>query len=123
MSIMELPGAPANGTKLCAVEDLSDPGSKGFEFGEGAERFRLFVVRKGGNIFAYRNLCPHAGHPLDFPQDRFLTPRGDFIHCSSHGALFTPNDGICVGGPCVGRRLMPVPVYIDGETVHIGEPK
>ncbi|TNE60118.1 MAG: Rieske (2Fe-2S) protein [Alphaproteobacteria bacterium] len=119
---MQAPGAPADHTPLCQLRELSDPGSKGFEFGEGAERFRFFVVRRADAVFAYRNLCPHAGHPLDFPPDRFLTPKGDYIHCASHGALFTPEDGVCVGGPCVGRRLLPIPVYVEAGMICFGEP-
>jgi nitrite reductase/ring-hydroxylating ferredoxin subunit len=121
MSILTSPGAPKVGTLLCQIETLADPGSKAFEFGEGASRFALFLIRQGADIYAYRNVCPHAGHPLDFPPDRFLTPKGDFIHCSSHGALFTPGDGVCVGGPCLGRKLMPIPIYIESGAVHIGK--
>ena len=27
--------------------------------------------------------------------------------CSWHGAVFTVEEGACVGGPCVGARLTP----------------
>ena len=48
---------------------------------------------------------------------RFLTREGDFILCSSHGALFRLGDGLCVAGPCAGRSLKPWPVRVDGDTV------
>jgi nitrite reductase/ring-hydroxylating ferredoxin subunit len=36
--------------------------------------------------------------------------------CQYHGALYRPDDGICVAGPCVGSRLRQLPVtVIDGE--------
>jgi nitrite reductase/ring-hydroxylating ferredoxin subunit len=25
--------------------------------------------------------------------------------CSTHGALYAPDTGLCVGGPCRGKRL------------------
>jgi nitrite reductase/ring-hydroxylating ferredoxin subunit len=25
--------------------------------------------------------------------------------CANHGAKFEPHTGVCVGGPCVGKRL------------------
>jgi len=56
--------------------------------------------------------------PLAMAPDRYLTREGDLILCSSHGALFRPRDGLCVGGPCAGRRLIPWPVRVEaGELV------
>ena len=63
-------------TVLCAVTDIEDPGSKGFRVGR---RERLFVVRKGEEIFAYMNLCPHQGTTLDWKPDAFLTVELDYI--------------------------------------------
>lgn len=123
VSVLNFPGAPAPGTKLCQLEDIPDPGSKGFEFGQDAQRFAMFVVREGDNILAYRNLCPHAGHPLDFPPDRFLTLDGKSIKCASHGALFDPVTGLCTDGPCEGRSLLPVPVCKENGDILIGEPE
>jgi len=40
------------GTALCRLEEIADPGSKGFAV-EGRE---LFVVRHGETIVAYRNI-------------------------------------------------------------------
>jgi nitrite reductase/ring-hydroxylating ferredoxin subunit len=42
----------------------------------------------------------------------YLTRTGDHIICSTHGALFRPDNGQCVAGPCVGRSLKPWPVSI-----------
>ncbi len=123
VSVLNFPGAPAQGTKLCASNNISDPGSKGFEFGEEAQRFAMFVIRKDGQIFAYRDLCPHAGHPIDFPPDRFWSLNGKSVKCASHGALFDPQSGLCINGPCEGRSLLPVPIHQkDGDNL-IGEPE
>ena len=112
-------GAPDPGTRLCALGDLADPGAKGFEFRKGDALFAGFVVRKGPSVFGYIDRCPHAGWPLAMAQDRYLTREGDLILCSGHGALFRPDDGICIGGPCGGKRLSPWPVRVQDGAVFV----
>lgn len=91
---------------LCALDALADPGSKGFEVAQDAGRpLQLFVVRKGEVLAAYRNSCPHTGAPLEWMPDQFLDLDGSFIQCAIHGALFRPEDGYCLRGPCAGRSL------------------
>ena len=91
---------------LCALSELTDPGSRGFELEWGEqESVRLFVVRKDGVLAAYRNRCPHTGAPLEWLPDQFLDLENSFIECALHGALFRPEDGYCLRGPCVGASL------------------
>lgn len=91
---------------LCRVEDIPNPGSRGFDIDVGDERpFRLFVVRKGDVVAAYRNACPHTGAPLEWLPDQFFDLDHSFIECAIHGALFRPEDGYCLRGPCVGKSL------------------
>jgi nitrite reductase/ring-hydroxylating ferredoxin subunit len=110
-------GAPAPGLRLCALSDLADPGAKGFEFRQGEALFSGFLVRKGDSVFGYHDRCPHAGWPLSISPDRYLTQAGDLILCAGHGALFRVEDGLCLGGPCAGRRLAPWPVRVEAGTV------
>jgi nitrite reductase/ring-hydroxylating ferredoxin subunit len=110
-------GAPAPGLRLCALSDLADPGAKGFEFRWGEALFSGFVVRKGDAVFGYHDRCPHAGWPLAISPDQYLTRAGDLILCAGHGALFRVEDGLCLGGPCGGRRLTPWPVRIEAGAV------
>ncbi len=107
---------PPPGRPLCRVADLPDPGAKGFVFQEGEDLFQGFLVRRGSEVFGYIDRCPHAGFPLALDPDRYLTREGDAILCSSHGALFRLADGLCVSGPCAGKRLRPWNVSVqDGE--------
>ncbi len=69
-----------------------------------AGRFHGFVVRRGGEVFGYVDRCPHMGLPLAKLLDEYLTPTGDLVMCSWHAALFEPETGQCVGGPCNGAR-------------------
>jgi nitrite reductase/ring-hydroxylating ferredoxin subunit len=110
--------APPAGVVLCSLDDLDDPGAKGFEFRQGEILFQGFLVRKGGAVFGYRDRCPHIGWPLAFAPDKYLTREGDLILCSGHGALFRIEDGVCIGGPCAGKRLMDWPVVVDAGVVR-----
>jgi nitrite reductase/ring-hydroxylating ferredoxin subunit len=114
--LRENPAQPAPGARLCALADIADPGAKGFTFREGEKLFMGFIVRRAGIVAGYIDRCPHAGMPLAMLPDRFLTREGDLVICSSHGALFRPSDGFCIGGPCAGRSLWPWPIRVeDGE--------
>jgi mutator protein MutT len=57
---------------------------------------------------AYRNVCPHVSIPLDRGGEPLLTADGRFLVCRNHGALFAPEDGLCLAGPCEGESLDPL---------------
>ena len=102
-----------NQTVLCKLSDIEDPGGKGFRVGR---RERLFVIRRGRQVYGYINLCPHQGTTLDWKPDEFLTVEKDYILCATHGAFFEIHNGICVAGPCLGRSLAPTKVHVkDGN--------
>ncbi|WP_371827882.1 Rieske (2Fe-2S) protein [Litchfieldella anticariensis] len=74
----------------------------------------IFMVRVHGRISAFENRCPHQGVDLDGGTDTFLEGGRELIQCSRHGALFLPENGECVFGPCQGRMLTSLPISIDG---------
>ena len=106
---------------LCSLAELGATGSRGFTVGEGDWPLRGFVVSASNGVAAYVNTCPHAGHPLNFRPDKFLTPDRNLILCASHGALFTRDEGLCIAGPCPGQALRRVPVEVVGEYVLLAE--
>ncbi|GAB4174964.1 MAG: Rieske (2Fe-2S) protein [Wenzhouxiangellaceae bacterium] len=70
----------------------------------------LVLTRVDGVVRGWLNVCPHAGRALNWAPDRFLVdPEGQLI-CAAHGAVFRPDDGLCVAGPCRGASLTPVEV-------------
>ncbi len=97
---------------LCALAELDDPGSRAFTAGRGDWPLRGFVVRRGREVNAYVNRCPHAGHPLNLRPHEFLTPDRGLILCNSHGAIFELATGYCVAGPCAGAHLRRVPIEV-----------
>lgn len=56
---------------------------------------------------AYQNLCPHQYKPLvhDHSDEKVFLDQHRLLVCHHHHALFDPNNGKCVGGPCVGQSL------------------
>lgn len=81
-----------------------------------------FLVNWGGEHHAYVNRCPHAGTPLDLWPNEFFTEDGQYLICSTHGAIFEPGSGVCVEGPCPGARLPRLPVERHGDTVVVTLP-
>lgn len=78
-----------------------------------------FVVNHAGRPHAYVNRCPHAGTPLDLWPNEFWTEDGQHLVCSTHGAIFGPDTGICLEGPCPGACLEPLLVARDGDHLVI----
>lgn len=108
---------------LCSIGELADPGSRAFTAGSGDWPLRGFVVRRGAEVFAYVNRCPHAGHPLNWQADQFLTSTRTLILCGSHGAQFMIDTGRCVVGPCLGRELTRLAVHVkDGKILLVDDP-
>eukprot|EP00668_Euglena_longa_P004824 GGOE01005650.1.p1 GENE.GGOE01005650.1~~GGOE01005650.1.p1 ORF type:complete len:364 (-),score=51.92 GGOE01005650.1:597-1667(-) len=71
-----------------------------------------FLVKRGGLLYGYRNWCPHIGMPLNMFPNRFWNFNQQFLSCTTHGALFLPEDGLCVAGPCAGKSLRPMPLLL-----------
>ncbi len=106
--------------RLCALEDLPDGAARGFSVRPaGGRELRLFVIRRGGAVFAYRDACPHMGVPLPWSPDDYLTRDARYIRCASHGALFRVESGECLAGPCKGEALKPEKVRIEGGAVWL----
>ena len=94
-----------------------------FVFEEGGARKEGFVLRLEGRLYAYRNECRHIPMTLDWVENRFFSRDGRFIQCATHGALYEPASGICVGGPPAGERLRSLPVEVEGEDVVVTLPE
>lgn len=112
------PARPAAGTLLCALDEIADPGAKGFKFRHGDQLFAGFVVRRGETVTGYVDQCPHVGLPMDAAPDRYLTRENDLILCGAHGALFRIETGTCIAGPAWGKALEPWPVEVAGGKVR-----
>ncbi|MGF7132489.1 nitrite reductase/ring-hydroxylating ferredoxin subunit [Paraburkholderia sp. EB58] len=97
--------------RICASNEL-------IEGGEGLRRAAkyaggdavVFFVRYGGEAYGYLNRCAHVPMELDWVEGQFFESSGLYLMCATHGAIYAPDTGKCVGGPCRGGRLRPVQV-------------
>jgi naringenin degradation protein FdeD len=108
-----MPEASAWQIWLCRAEEISEGESRGFDpDDEGQDT--IFVVRFRGVLHAWINACPHIdGAPMAWRRDGYMNAGGNRVVCYAHGAHFMPDSGLCVQGPCAGRRLAPVEIVVD----------
>jgi hypothetical protein len=56
---------------------------------------------------------------LDWQPNEFFDDSKLYLICATHGALYSPADGRCLGGRCNGRGLTPLPIEErDGAIYH-----
>jgi nitrite reductase/ring-hydroxylating ferredoxin subunit len=85
---------------LCRASDLTDGGEAcPFDVRYQGQTCRAFALRWKGRVYAYLNRCSHVAMEMDWRPNRFFDLTGQHIVCASHGALFRPDTGQCVGGP------------------------
>lgn len=102
---------------IVAVTDIPSEGLR-FSYREGPFDEEGILLRlHDDEVRAYKNECRHLPMRLDDREPRELwDPSGRYLVCSSHGARYQPSDGLCVGGPCEGSHLRPLPIEVqDGE--------
>jgi nitrite reductase/ring-hydroxylating ferredoxin subunit len=104
---------------VCPSTALVDGGDGvRFEVRRDGVPLQAFAVRHAGRVHAYLNRCAHVGVELDWQPGRFFDADGMVLICSTHGALYDPATGACLGGPCRGGGLVAVAVdEVDGAVV------
>jgi len=105
----------SNFQSVCYVSEIPEPGSKEFRLGTNL----FFAVRSEGAVTVYHNSCPHLGSPLQWQQDQFLNHDKSLILCSTHGALFEIESGLCLFGPCQGQFLEMADFYVKNEQLFV----
>jgi len=105
---------------LCRLEEIADGAARGFGPSPGGFT-GLFAVRQGEAVHVYVNSCPHIGVPPDWAPDRFLSTDASRIVCSTHGAEFAIDTGLCFRGPCLGDRLEPVMIQVKDGIILVPE--
>ncbi len=114
----------ADGLRVICDSGMLAEGGKGVRFkvstAGGAQA--AFAVRYGGRVYAYINRCAHVPVELDWIDGEFFDYSKLYLICATHGATYLPDSGLCVQGPCPGKRLEPVPVKEgDGQVLLVKE--
>ncbi len=110
------------GTGILATLDLSSIDKEGqgivFEYENRlGKTSKGFAMKWKDGFVAFQNRCPHWSLPLGVDGD-FLDSSGAFIFCPTHGATFSPEDGDCKTGPCVGAQLQQFDIRPTEEEGH-----
>lgn len=106
---------------VATLDELQKHPSKKFVFEKDGGRWEGFVVRYGGDFFAYVNECQHIHIPMDIIDNSFFTRNGEYLLCQTHGAMYDPETGECVGGPCVGQYLMKVTLQVKDGKIYLAD--
>ncbi len=107
---------------ICASGDLAEQGrGVRFELVRCGKREAAFVVRFDGFPRAFLNQCGHVPIELDWQEGEFFDNSRLYLICATHGALYHPSSGHCVGGRCAGRGLVPVTVIEHDGHVYLTE--
>lgn len=90
---------------LCNAAAIPEGGARGFD-PEATGSDTMFVVRKYGRLYGWRDACPHyGGTPMAWRKDAYVNADGTRIVCAAHGAQFDMRTGACTLGPCLGQSL------------------
>lgn len=108
---------------ICPCDRLTD-GGRGVRF---TVRHRgalvsAFAIRYQGRVHAYLNRCAHKLTELDWEPGEFFDAERRYLVCATHGALYEPDSGRCVAGPCRGAMLERLPVRETATGIHLEGP-
>lgn len=106
---------------ICTSEELPEKGM-GVRFvvpQAGGGQTKGFAIRYHGQVHAFQNACRHIPVELDLLEGQFFDMSGAYLVCSMHGALYAPDTGHCIAGPCKGARLLKLDVHEEGGKVFI----
>jgi nitrite reductase/ring-hydroxylating ferredoxin subunit len=97
--------------RICASDELIEGGLGVRHAARCADGDAVvFFVRYGGVAYGYLNRCAHVPMELDWMEGQFFDASGLYLICATHGAMYAPDSGKCLGGPCRGGRLRSVRV-------------
>jgi len=103
---------------ICKSRDVTEKGRE-FRIIGADGPFYLMVFRRGPELLAYKNSCPHQGRNLNWAPDRFLIGDDGLLVCAHHGATFDLASGECLQGPCKGHSLQAVEIGIKDDEVWL----
>ena len=117
---IKAPQAKAGARLICASGELAEAGDGvRFELEWEGETAPAFAIRHGGRVHAYVNRCAHIAMELDWKQGKLFDTDGEYLICSTHGALYAPESGACRGGPCRGAKLVGLNVFEADGNVYL----
>ena len=104
---------------LARVEELPPGTTKKFTFDANGQTTGAFLANYRGEVVAFVNRCVHLPITLDLDDNDFFTCDGNLFVCKTHGSVYEPSAGKCVGGPGQGKSLERLPLIIENGTIYL----
>jgi nitrite reductase/ring-hydroxylating ferredoxin subunit len=110
--------------RLAAIDEIPREGLR-FNYKDGPfDEEGILLKTADGSVVAYKNECRHLPMKLDDREPREIwDPGRRYLVCSSHGARYRPDDGLCIGGPCEGSHLRSLPLKVRNNEVFLDTSK
>jgi nitrite reductase/ring-hydroxylating ferredoxin subunit len=107
---------------LCASKVVQER-NMGFSFRVSKEGriWPAFIIRFEGEVKAYLNVCAHAGLRLEGGSGQFFSRDSQQLACTSHGAIYKPDTGLCHSGPCIGLSLISLNVIEKAGSIYFDD--
>ena len=104
---------------LCPSEEVRERDT-GFPFRvlKAGRIWPAFVIRFDGEVEGYLNACAHVGLRLEGGSGQFFSRDQQHLVCTSHGATYKPDTGLCVDGPCIGLFLISLNTFEHGGAIY-----
>ncbi|MBI1187869.1 MAG: Rieske 2Fe-2S domain-containing protein [Alphaproteobacteria bacterium] len=115
---MSNPARPAAGAPLTPAIRVPDGGAIPLHFRADGRFFSMIVTRRGADLFAFENACPHAGNRFDEMYGSVIVEKKSYVLCPHHGASFDLASGACLGGPSEGG-LTPIAIVVEDGVVKM----
>lgn len=104
---------------LARVDELPPGATKKFTFEANGGTTGAFLANVQGEFVAYVNRCVHLPITLDLDDNDFFTCDGKLFVCKTHGSVYEPGGGKCVGGPGQGKSLERLPLVIEDGMIYL----
>jgi nitrite reductase/ring-hydroxylating ferredoxin subunit len=104
---------------VARTDELKPGTTRKFSFERDGQRTDAFVANVRGEFVAFVNRCVHLPISLDLDDNDFFTCDGKFFVCKTHGSVYEPRAGQCIGGPGQGKSLEQLPVVIEKGSVYL----
>jgi len=104
---------------LAGVEELPPGTTKKFTFKAKGGMTGAFLANVQGEFVAFVNRCVHLPITLDLDDNDFFTCDGQLFVCKTHGSVYEPRVGKCVGGPGQGKSLERLPLIVENGSVYL----
>ena len=104
---------------LARVEDLPPGATRKFTTSVRGQMTEAFLANVRGEFVAFVNRCVHLPITLDLNDNDFFTCDGNLFVCKTHGSVYAPHDGKCVGGPGQGKSLERLSLVVENGAVYL----